>query len=276
MVLHHEPRGRVLRCHHCEGLRAPPAACPKGHPVFHQGAGTQRAEEETRTLLPDARVLRFDRDTVAADKEGASLYDRFKKLEADVMVGTQLVSKGYHFPEVTLVGIVDADAMLHFPDFRGSEKTFQLLVQAAGRAGRAQKPGRVLLQTFHPEHYAIQAAAVGDYEAFAAKELEFRRELGYPPFGRLARVVLSSAEEDKAQRAAEEAAAALAPVRSNATELLGPAPAFYRKLRSRYRFHLLVKTRLPAAWPGVLEALRALRPAAGASLKVVVDPHDLF
>jgi primosomal protein N' (replication factor Y) len=277
MVHHQGEGGGSLRCHHCEAKMAVPAACPDcKKPIAHSGAGTQRAESAARELLPDARVLRFDADTMKANKESESLYRRFKKLEADVMVGTRLVSKGYHFPEVTLVGIVDADAMLDFPDFRGAEKTYQLLVQAAGRAGRAQKPGRVLLQTFHPDHYAIEAAAKGDYDAFAKRELEFRKELGYPPFGTLFRVVVSAADEAKAADAAETLTVELRKkLASNMTEVLGPGPAFHKQLRGKYRFHLLIKARGASA-SMCRQALREIKAPSGSTAKVTVDPHDLL
>ena len=280
LILHRDAAGQRLLCHHCDNAADLPAACPKcREPGLElKGGGTQRVASVVSSDIPDARVLRLDRDTFKGEnRQGAEFYSRFKDMEADVLVGTRMVSKGFHFPEVTLVGIVDADSLLHFPDFRAAERTFQLLYQAAARAGRAEKAGEVLLQTFHPDHYAIQAVVQGDYEAFARKELEFRRELAYPPYSRLFRVLVQGAKEIEVARAAEELAAKLRNlVSSNAEDVLGPSPAFYHRLQGRYRYHVLVKVRQPSLVDEWLTRLAALTPPSGVKFKVHVDPQELL
>lgn len=210
--IHHHP-GQTgpayLLCHHCGRRAAAPASCGrcgKG-PIQFAGAGTQRVVSEIKSLLPGVRVLRLDRDTAASpSSEDFGAYRRFRDGEADILVGTKLVAKGFHFPRVTLVGIVDADTMLQMPDFRSAERTVQLLVQAAGRAGRAEMPGEVLLQTSQPTHYAIQAAARGDYSGFSLQELGHRKTFRYPPASTLVNVAFIAKTEEAARRAADAAA----------------------------------------------------------------------
>ncbi|MEK7747069.1 MAG: primosomal protein N', partial [Elusimicrobiota bacterium] len=209
--IHHHPSGGSpsLLCHHCGRRAEVPASCGRcaQGPVAFAGAGTQRVVSEIKSLLPGVRVLRLDRDTASSStSEDHGAYRRFLNGEADILVGTKLVAKGFHFPRVTLVGIVDADTMLQMPDFRSAERTVQLLVQAAGRAGRADMPGEVLLQTSQPTHYAIQAAARGDYSGFSLEELGHRATFRYPPASTLVRIVFIAKTEDGARRAADSAA----------------------------------------------------------------------
>jgi primosomal protein N' (replication factor Y) len=281
-IQHEERDGSfLLRCHHCEGKGPMPAACPdcKNPDLRVAGTGTQKVVAEVRRALPGARVLRMDRDTVDRErKQDKRIYDRFRAGEADVLVGTKLVAKSFHFPEVTLVGVIDADTMLHMPEFRASERTMQLLAQVAGRAGRAEKKGEVVLQTLQPGHIAIAGAVAGDYGDFAVRELALRRELGYPPYCLLVRLLWTGADEEKLAETAGAACGvlrrALAP---SGHEVIGPAPAVLPKARGKFRYHALMKVVEPdQCLAGVLEQARAVELPSGVKLKINVDPYDLF
>lgn len=279
-IHHQEAGGYCLRCHHCGRREDVPRACAKcGEEVLaFSGIGTQRVVSELESMLPGARVLRMDRDSVCKEKGGDSrLYERFRSGQADILVGTKLVAKGYHFPDVTLVGVVDADTMLHMPDFRVAERTVQLLLQAAGRSGRAEKAGEVLLQSAHPSHYALQAVARGDYLRFVRQELEFRKELHYPPFSTLLRAVLSGTPEG-AVRDASEALAEFLRRRwpASSAEVLGPSAAVILKARGRFRHHLLLKLKQDGLLEQALSAFSEFRTPAGVRARLLVDPYDLF
>jgi primosomal protein N' (replication factor Y) len=257
----------LLRCHYCDYQRAPSetcSACGEADGAL-LGLGTQRVEEAVREALPGARVARLDRDTASRRGATEAILDDLREHRVDVLVGTQMVAKGHDFPGVRLVGVIHADQALHFPDFRAAERCFSLLAQVAGRAGRGREPGRVLIQTYAPDHYALEAAQSHDYEGFFLRELEARRELGYPPFGRLAHIVVSAPElaqaEDAASRLAKHARA-LCDERCSA---LGPAPAPLARLRGRYRMQLMLKA--PDR-----EALRALAAALLPELQATTDP----
>ncbi len=270
---------RQLRCHYCDYRERPAELCPvcNGLNIVPQGAGTERLEEELAALLPGARIARMDRDTTTRKGTHRSLVERMLSGDIDVLVGTQMVAKGHDFPNVTLVGVASADATLNLPDFRSAERTFALLSQVAGRAGRGAQPGRVLIQTFSPDHYALECAATHDYAAFAEQELAFRRELGYPPFGHLVNLVFSGNDADKVESAANRLAAGLAPLAAG-VELLGPAPCPLARLRGRHRRQLLLKstTRPPLRrLLGLLPPLQKALPAT-VSLAVDVDPVDML
>ncbi|MBI4424148.1 MAG: primosomal protein N' [Elusimicrobia bacterium] len=270
-----------LLCHHCGRQATVPTGCQgcKAGALTAGGAGTQRVVAELRQLLPGAKVLRMDSDTVSKERGEAlqdhRIYDQFKAGKADVLVGTKLVAKGFHFPEVTLVGVVDADSMLHMPDFRAAERTLQLLVQVAGRAGRAEKPGEVLVQSANPAHYAVSAVVAGDYLAFAKQEMGFRRDLSYPPSSALIRVLLSGPKSEAVEAAAEALAERLRPLLGGA-EVVGPSPGVYQKLRGNYRFHLLVKLKDGQPAGPCLKELLEADVASGVKKSVQVDPYDLF
>jgi len=280
-IEHQEPSGAfVLRCHHCTSSSPLPAQCPDcGHGVLRaMGTGTQKVVSELRRFLPAARVLRLDRDVLDARGGDRLVYERFLRGEADVLVGTKLVAKSFHFPEVTLVGVVDADTMLHMPDFRSAERTMQLLAQVAGRAGRAEKAGEVVLQTLQPGHLAVRGAIAGDYAAFADQELLLRRELGYPPYSALVRLLWSGADEPALAEAASEAADALRAVLGPCGhEVVGPAAAVLPKARGRFRYHALIKVVDPESnLETVLARARELRLPSSLRLSINVDPYDLF
>ena len=189
--------GRTARCHHCGYSIPSPRKCPScGAFSFSYGApGTQKLEQVLKLLFPSARILRLDSDSARRQDAHKGMYKGMKNRELDILVGTQMISKGLDFPGVTLVGIVLADISLNVPDFRSAERTFQLLTQVAGRSGRGDLPGQVLVQTYNPEHYAIVAAAAQDYDVFAAQELEYRQRMNYPPYCRLGRLLWTCASE---------------------------------------------------------------------------------
>ncbi|MBI5629588.1 MAG: primosomal protein N' [Elusimicrobia bacterium] len=278
-IQHQNPEGGYwLVCHHCSrksDFRAECSRC-KAQALRVSGVGTQKVVAELKARLPGTRVLRMDRDTVS--KEGSAesrLYERFKAGEADILVGTKLVAKSFHFPEVTLVGVVDADTMIHMPDFRASERTMQLLAQVAGRSGRAEKKGEVLLQTLEPDHIAILGTLNGDYAAFAEAELGSRRELGYPPFSILLRALWSGARQEDVEQAARDCARRLRDELGLGERVLGPAPAVVRLALGKFRFHILLK--LSEAELGRALAWLGAYPApTGSKLRLNVDPYDLF
>ncbi len=239
----HRRIGRAV-CHSCCEESAPPTACPScTRPgLKYLGLGSERVEESLSALLPEARVARMDSDSMRRPEDYERVLGAFGRGELDVLVGTQMIAKGLDFPSVTLVGIVSADGALHLPDFRAAERTFQLLAQVAGRAGRGDAPGEIVVQTRTPDHPAIRRAAEHDYDGFAAAELRLRQELGYPPFGRLIRVVLEDDDEQRCVAAARACADRLrSEIDPSELQVLGPAPAPIARLRGRYRQHLMLK-----------------------------------
>jgi primosomal protein N' (replication factor Y) len=276
-LTYHAGEGR-LRCHYCDFAKPPADICPScGAPeTALLGIGTERLEEEVRRHFPDARIARLDRDSAARRGVAEAILRDLGAGALDVLIGTQMVAKGHDFPGVQLVGVVNADLGLHFPDFRAAERTFQLLTQVAGRAGRGGSPGRVIVQSFNPHHYAIQPVADHDYERFYAEELAHRATLGYPPLGNLAQVVVSGTEE-AAVRAASSQLAAAAPS-SGTCELLGPAPAPIARLRDRYRFQLLIKgSEYDAVWRIARHlVMESEKLPAAIRARVDVNPVDML
>ncbi|MBU0490960.1 MAG: primosomal protein N' [Chloroflexi bacterium] len=268
-----EGEGELI-CHHCNRRYAQPVRCPAcGSPrIRYFGIGTQRVEAEVRAAYPQARVLRWDRDTARSGKTHERFLDAFARHQADILIGTQMVAKGLDLPLVTLVGVISADTALHLPDFRSTERTFQLLAQVAGRAGRSSLGGRAIVQTYSPDQYAIQAAARHDYAAFYRQEIAFRREQGYPPFGQLARLVYSHSRNERAEAEAQRMYDALhAWVRAQglgAVTLIGPAPAYIHRLRGRYRWQIVIRAQ------DVHPALAGVEVGPGWS--VDVDPAHLL
>jgi primosomal protein N' (replication factor Y) len=254
-LTYHSPRARLI-CHHCNYREPQPQRCPQcgGRRIRYFGLGTERVEKAVRSRWPDARLLRWDRDTARTHEAHTNILQRFAGGAADVLVGTQMITKGLDLPLVTVVGVISADTALNLPDFRSSERTFQLLAQVAGRAGRGLLGGRVVIQTYHPDHYAIVAASKHDYLAFAEQELAFRREQGYPPYIRLAKLICEDTASGRARARAKEMSAtlrdALARDALPATYLLGPAPPFFARLRGRYRWQILLRHPDPPSFLG--------------------------
>lgn len=253
-LTYHE-HAAVLICHHCNRRYPIPKICSNcgSKRIKYFGAGTQRIEEAIQELMPGVRVLRWDADTTTGRGSHERILERFAGHEADVLVGTQMIAKGLDLPLVTLVGVVAADVALHMPDFRSGERTFQLLTQVAGRAGRGMRSGRVVVQTYSPDHYAIQAAATHDYDAFYRKEIGFRRELGYPPVQRMARLIVWEKNAEKARAMAEEMAAQLGSriremkLSAESTSVVGPVPAYFARVRGYYRWQLVLRCDDPSA-----------------------------
>lgn len=270
----------VLRCHYCDYREAPPDTCPRcrGAAFLPEGAGTERLEEGLREAFPGARIARMDRDTTTRKGSHDRLLTAMADGAFDILIGTQMIAKGHDFAAVTLVGVVNADSALNLPDFRSAERVFALLSQAAGRAGRGARPGLVLIQSWSPDHYALEHAARHDYRGFAAVELAQRQALGYPPFGHLVNLVLSGNDGGQVTAAAAALAATLARQQPGAFELLGPAPCPLQKLRGRSRLQILLKA---AERPPLRRLLGRLagggyRLPAGVALSVDVDPLDML
>jgi primosomal protein N' (replication factor Y) (superfamily II helicase) len=266
-----------LRCHYCGRIRPPVAACPacKSTSIQLKGVGTQRVEEELASLFPDARTLRMDLDTTARKYAHDRILKKFGSGEADILLGTQMVAKGLDFDRVTLVGVISADTQMLLPDFRASERTFQLMTQVAGRAGRGSLRGEVVLQTHHPGHGALVHVLDHDVEAFFREELEARRETSYPPYSRLVLVEFKGEDEAKVQQEAERFASRLAP-RPEYVDLLGPAPAVIGKIKRNYRWHILLKSAREQDPNGsdvrsVLRRAIEAAPVASASVRITVD-----
>jgi primosomal protein N' (replication factor Y) len=262
----------ALRCHHC-GATAPVARrCPAcGSPrIRYLGGGTQRVEHELHVRLPHLRVTRLDRDVVERRGEAVRVLDEFAAGGSDVLVGTGLVAKGLDVPDVTLVGVVSADIALSLPDERAAERTWQLLEQAVGRAGRGHRPGRALVQTYRPEHPAVQAVATGDARPFVDEELDRRQRFGSPPFGSLIKLTAALEDREKAESTARAMAVAL---RQRATELgaavavMGPVPAYVARRSGRWRFHVVLRGAEPMAVVG---------DDPGPPWSIDVDPESLL
>jgi primosomal protein N' (replication factor Y) len=273
-------RGQKLLCHYCGHRGSVPDACPRcgKYTIVHRGIGTERVEMELMNLLPGVRVVRMDLDTTAGRAGHLAVLERFSSGEKDVLLGTQMVAKGHHYPNVTLIGVLSADRGLCFPDFRAAEKTFRLLFQAAGRTGRGEKGGRVLIQTLAPEHSMYRYLAKHDYKGFAEEELGMRKALGYPPAGRLMLFTVSARTREQAESAAAKIAGALERSLEPASAVvLGPTPALVERMRGRHRFQLLVRgTFEPEARSAMVRSAReSLAGAKQVDLQWDVDPIEL-
>ncbi len=263
-----------LRCHHCGQKKPNPTVCPscESHRIKYFGAGTQHIEVAFRAHFPGARSLRWDSDTATKPGSHDLILQRFLNRDADVLIGTQMVAKGLDLPLVTLVGVVNADMGMALPDFYASERLFQLLTQVAGRAGRGLLGGRVILQTYQPEHDAIQAASHHDYDQFYAKEIVFRREMGYPPYRRIVRVLCTNTNihkaQDEAQRVADWLQKRVTEQNRTTTEVFGPTPCFFSRVNRLYRWQVIVQGPQPAA---IFDGFGMIP-----GRHVIVDPQDIL
>jgi primosomal protein N' (replication factor Y) len=278
-LTYHKSRER-LECHYCGYFLRPPKSCPRCHAeyMYFVGDGAERVDEYLREQFPAARIARLDRDTVRTKREYQQVLGAFAKGDIDVLVGTQMVAKGHDFERVTLVGVVAADLALGRPDFRAAERTFQLLTQVAGRAGRGELAGEVLVESYYPEHYAIQYAAQQDYISFYDKEAHFRRVLHYPPFTALAAVLVRDRKVENAVRWSRALAGYFAPFESHGVKILGPAAAPLARLRRDYRFQFVLKSAhrsvLGKALAGALDFCAA-KEIPETAVIVDVDPTNL-
>jgi primosomal protein N' (replication factor Y) len=281
-LTYHRREHRLI-CHYC-GYSAPvPARCPNcdSQHLYYVGEGTEKVEKKFAELFPGARVARLDRDVARRQGQFRHILDEFRRGQIDLLVGTQLIAKGHDFPGVTLVGVVSADIGLGLPDFRSAERTFQLLTQAAGRAGRGESPGRVLVQTFYPDHYAIRMAAEQNYEAFFHKEMRFRRMMHYPPVTALANVIAHGAKLDQAAQVAKHVGNFLIPLEKNTEglKILGPTPAPLAKLEGRFRIQFLIKCTSRARLSTILQRLADYTDQQGIpqrSLMIDMDPANIM
>lgn len=290
VALTYHSQGQKMRCHYCNYEQSVPHRCPEcgSRYIRFFGQGTQRVEEEIAGLFPQIPILRMDYDSTRSQESHRLLLEQFRRQEASIMVGTQMIAKGLDFPNVTLVGVITADQTLNMPDFRSRERTFQLLTQVAGRAGRAHKEGEVVLQTYAPSDRAIVRASSHDYVTFFWEEINYRRERGYPPFTHVIRVMLQHEQEERVVRAAHELALSLQRgvsgiaaenefvAKDNSFDILGPAPAVLPRLKNEYRWQVSVKgknlDRLRAFLHRGVRDFAQSPASSGIALNIAVDP----
>ncbi|MEM8832859.1 MAG: primosomal protein N', partial [Cyanobacteria bacterium P01_G01_bin.19] len=272
----HEGAAKLLRCHYCNHTRIQPDRCPKCSSPYLKffGSGTQKVTQELAKLFPQLKSIRFDSDTTRNKGKHRELIDRFINREADILIGTQMLTKGLDIAGVTLVGIIAADGLLHRSDYRAAESAFQTMTQVAGRAGRGNTPGKVIVQTYSPEHPVIQAVKTHDYHSFSTAELITRKELSYPPYGNLILIKLSSIDEREVRQAAETIADILIDRLGSRYQILGPAPASVMRVARRYRWQILLKFPLQDDSLPDLNLLRSHLPQS-VSMTIDVDPINM-
>lgn len=276
-LTHHAGAG-VLKCHYCDfSIKALPLCpvCGDGR-IGTYGMGTEKLEEEVAERFPGAAVQRMDSDTTAQRGVYERILKRFAKGEIDILIGTQMITKGHDFPNVLLVGIVSADMSLHLPDFRAAEKTFQVLTQVAGRGGRGSDPGRVYIQTFNPDHYAVRLAGSHDYAAFFEQEIALRREFAYPPFSRMVSIQISGNSPEKVIRASAEIGAIARRLAADRIGVMGPAEAPIAKIKGKHRRHVLLRGSSIGALHALVKNILKLNPVKDVTIKVDVDPLNFM
>ena len=276
LTVHSRGTGWSARCHYCNFVKPVPNTCEKCAAPYMErvGFGTERVEAEVRKLLPTARIARVDRDTVRRKGSLVEMLEKVASREIDVLIGTQMIAKGHDFPDVTLVGVISADVGLGLADFRSAERTFQLLTQVAGRAGRGERPGEAIIQSLLPAHYSIRLACAQDYRAFYAKEVEFRRSMRYPPQVAMVNIVVRGKTFADAMEAARDLADAARGAKGFA--ILGPAPAPLTKLRGEHRAQFFLKGTSRKAMREALELAVARKPALAKRISIDVDPLSML
>ncbi|MDY0219476.1 MAG: primosomal protein N', partial [Candidatus Cloacimonas acidaminovorans] len=272
-----------MQCHYCGNTIPSPRKCPYcGSYSFAYGApGTQKIEQNLKILFPEAKILRMDSDSARKRDTYKSMYNRMKNKEVDILLGTQMISKGLDFPLVTLVGIVMADISLNLPDFRAAERTFQLLTQVAGRSGRRDKAGEVIIQTYNPQHYAIESASQQNYIRFATEELGYRKKLYYPPYYRLARILFQSTDLETLKKEMSNMREVLYFLRKQFPMpqllLLGPSVAPFSKISSYYRYHLIFKAQTVKILQNAIRLFNSLYNCPSNIRKQIdIDPNTLM
>jgi primosomal protein N' (replication factor Y) len=282
ITLTYHRRDQKIICHYCNYREVAPRVCPHcdSEYLYFVGEGTENIETQLKKKFPDMRIARVDRDTMAHKRELDHLLLDFAAGNIDMLVGTQMIAKGHDFPNVTLVGVVSVDIGLGLPDLRSAERTFQLITQVAGRSGRGDKPGKVLIQTYYPEHYALRHSVRQDYEGFYNEEIRYRERLAYPPFFVLASIMVKHRDHAAAMRSADllRRALDLANV-SRHVRILGPAPASLSRLKNEYRVQLILRSPSRGELRKVLEIGLAEAGARGAdtrSIYVEIDPVNLM
>lgn len=292
VTLTYHRRNNSLLCHFCGFSTPPPVACsgcgahekptPSGEEresIFaHRGAGTERVAEELTTLLPQARIAKLDRDSVRSLEDYIHILSQVRNREVDILVGTQMIAKGHDLPDVTFVGVVDCDVGLHVPDFRAAERSFQLLTQASGRAGRRSGQGRIVLQTRVPSHQSLQQTIRDNYTAFAEAELHLRQSMEYPPFQRLLRIIVAAEDKGMAQQWAQRVASfTTAACSESAVHILGPAPAPLEKIRNHWRYHILCKAASAGLLQAAMQRVKGMLPD-NKTVRIIfdLDPQDML
>lgn len=279
-LTYHKIKGRLI-CHYCDHEIPPPKVCPAcmGLHFKEMGSGTEKIEEEIQSHFPEAKIARMDRDSTQRKGAHHAILKKLEDHDIDILIGTQMIAKGHDYPDVTLVGILNADSSLHLPDFRAAEDTFQMLTQMSGRAGRAEKTGRVLLQTFSPDHYSIRFSAEHRLKDFYKEELSQREELSYPPFSRLMVLRIQGTQVSKVKKGIETLFEKLVDLKEQnilSTEILGPSPCLMEKLRNYYRWQILLKVKGNASLQGILKQHILSKQdewlASGLRLIIDVDP----
>lgn len=269
---------KTMKCHYCGHQEPIPHVCPSCHSnrIRYYGTGTQKVEAELNEILPDARVIRMDVDTTRRKGAHERLLKRFGEHQADILLGTQMIAKGLDFPDVTLVGVLNADTGLGMPDFRASERTFDLLTQVSGRAGRADKSGQVYIQTYNPNHYAIQLAQDQDYERFFVTEMKMRHQGNYPPYFFSVKLTASSEDERQAAEAMIKIVRQLKQALSSDAIILGPTPGAVARVNKRYYYQLIIKYKQePALNDALFEILAKTQSASHRGLQIAIDNNPM-
>jgi primosomal protein N' (replication factor Y) len=280
--LTYHKRARALLCHYCNFKERVPDECPKckGSYLYFIGEGTEQIHSQLGMLMPDLRIARVDRDTASRRYDVENIFHDFKTGDIDILVGTQMIAKGHDFPGVTLVGVISVDTGLGLPDFRSSERTFQLLTQVAGRAGRGDKEGRVLIQTYYPDHYVLKHASKQDFEGFFEEELKYRRNLAYPPFTAVASFLIHHKDLGKAEEISQSLRDAINRHNtSHACRVLGPAPAPLSRLKDEYRIQLVLKSENRKVLRNLVDSAISDAEKSGLELRNVIleiDPISLL
>jgi primosomal protein N' (replication factor Y) len=285
ITLTYHKDANAYRCHYCGHSQAANQSCPAcgSTQMWHFGLGTEKLAEAMQQFFPEARTARMDRDTTRRKGSLLRILKDLRQGDIDILIGTQMVAKGHDFPNITLVGIVCADTSLNFPDFRSSERTFQLLAQVAGRAGRGEQPGRVILQTYTPDHFTITAAREQNFQSFYTQEIHFRKDLGYPPYSRMVQFLVTGKHRGGTRTTAENLGVTARTRLQNDAALgrqitiLGPVEAALHQVAGRFRWQLLIKGPRPSVLNRFArELLQAAGPSADPAAKVVVDVDPLF
>jgi primosomal protein N' (replication factor Y) len=272
-------REKRLSCHYCDYSEPPPAVCPNcgSEEIGYSGFGTERVERVLRERFPGAEVVRMDTDTVKKRSVLPRTLEKFSKSEIDILIGTQIVTKGLHFPGVTLVGVLNADIPLNFPDFRSAERTFNIITQVSGRSGRSEKGGDVIIQTYNPVHYAIQTAKNQDYEEFFTREIRFREALIYPPFCRIVRLVFRGEDIDGLMEKAQAAGSTIREGCPRGSSVLGPVLCPIGRIKKNYRVHIIIKTKqIGEIRPLLRSILKTARKSRECYLEIDIDPVSML
>ena len=275
-LTYHSSYGK-LKCHHCNKEYPIPKVCPKCKSKYikYFGVGTERVEKEVQKYFNNAKIMRMDVDTTRKKGEHEKLYKEFKNKDKDILIGTQMISKGMDFEDVTLVGVISADITLNIPDFRASEKTFQVLTQVSGRAGRGEKKGEVIIQTYNPDHFAIKYAKNHDFDGFYNKEIENRKLLNYPPFSNLMHIVFTSEKEELLKEEMQRLGIIMKRDLYNA-HIIGPSPCHILKVKNKYRWHVIFKGDIDGIKNKVLDLIQKNMQNKGISFIIDIDPYTLI